>query len=50
MKIDQSTDWEDILYQVHANKYSYSAEANIDKVVAVYKLVTQNLGAPKMVH
>jgi len=50
MEMVQNTDWEEVLTQVHKNKYSYSVEANIAKVIAVYKLAIKNLGLPKLVH
>ena len=43
MEMVQKSNWENILHHVYKNKYAYSVEANIPKVVAVYDMAIQNL-------
>lgn len=42
MEIVQKTNWNNILIQVNKNKYAYSVEANISKVIDVYKVAIKN--------
>lgn len=44
MEMVQKADWIKILSNVHENKYAYSVEANLSKVMAVYNLAIQNIG------